>query len=94
MVTGDQLATARSIAEHLGLADGDLQAMEGSELQRDGQDEQERNKRILATTVFARVSPKQKLDLITLFQQQGNIVAMTGDGVNDAPALEPGHPLY
>jgi Ca2+-transporting ATPase len=88
MVTGDQIATARAIAETLSLAEQELAAMEGRELGRPEELSAEQKERIAACTVFARVSPKQKLDLIALYQERGNIVAMTGDGVNDAPALE------
>jgi len=87
MVTGDQIATAQAIAEHLHMADTRLEAMEGSELKIIGQNASTR-KRILEATVFARVTPKQKLDLVAIYQEHGNVVAMTGDGVNDAPALE------
>lgn len=88
MITGDQLATARSIAEHLNMVDNTLEAIEGSELKKIDSLSNKEKKRILDCSVFARVSPKQKLDLVSLYQQEGNIVAMTGDGVNDAPALE------
>ncbi len=88
MITGDQIATARSIAGHLSMSDDSLEAMEGGELKEMDTLSNEEKKRILDCTVFARVSPKQKLELVSLYQQEGNIVAMTGDGVNDAPALE------
>jgi Ca2+-transporting ATPase len=86
MVTGDHAATARSIAVGVGLVEDEaLQVIEGSQLS--GEDQYE-NERLLEARIFARVTPKQKLDLIALHQQQGHIVAMTGDGVNDAPALK------
>ncbi|MDW7774518.1 MAG: cation-transporting P-type ATPase [Desulfobulbaceae bacterium] len=88
MITGDQIATARAIAGHLQMASGEIKAMEGHELKKIEEAGDAEKKRILECTVFARVTPKQKLDLITLYQQEGNVVAMTGDGVNDAPALE------
>jgi len=88
MVTGDKIETARAIAEHLHMAAGSLQAVEGTTLKNPDKLSGEEQKRILENTIFARVSPKQKLDLIALYQQQNNIVAMTGDGVNDAPALK------
>lgn len=89
MVTGDQAATARNIALATGLADeAEAEAVHGSELEQlDALSSQERE-RLLRVPIFARVSPKQKLDLINLYQQSGAIVAMTGDGVNDAPALK------
>lgn len=88
MVTGDQIATARAIGEHLRLSEPPLAAMEGRELQEISAADDEKRERIMASTIFARVSPGQKLDLITLYQEEDNVVAMTGDGVNDAPALE------
>jgi Ca2+-transporting ATPase len=89
MITGDQAATALSIARSVGLVDVTAEdVILGSEMQPPhllGPDERERQ---LQARLFARVSPKQKLDLIELHQGAGHIVAMTGDGVNDAPALE------
>ncbi|MFN3231355.1 MAG: cation-translocating P-type ATPase [Alphaproteobacteria bacterium] len=88
MVTGDQAATATHIAQSLGLeANGSTQAITGSDLHVLMADKAGREQ-ILSASVFARVSPKQKLDLIDQFQAQGHVVAMTGDGVNDAPALK------
>jgi Ca2+-transporting ATPase len=85
MVTGDQASTARSIAETLGLAEGEsLTSVNGKELD----DSVEQPERFLGATVFARVSPRQKLGLIEMYQRAGHVVAMTGDGVNDAPALK------
>ncbi|MBD3401416.1 HAD-IC family P-type ATPase [candidate division GN15 bacterium] len=87
MVTGDQPATAVKIADDIGLVrDHDLTAMTGDEIPDD--EEQGDKERILATNIFARVSPRQKLTLIGAHQHNGSIVAMTGDGVNDAPALK------
>ncbi|NIR44270.1 MAG: cation-transporting P-type ATPase [Gemmatimonadetes bacterium] len=89
MSTGDQPQTARAIGEQVGLSDdGQLAVMEGSELRDPEELSDERRRRILDTAIFARVSPKQKLQLIRTYQDAGEIVAMTGDGVNDAPALK------
>ena len=87
MMTGDHAATAGTIAEAAGLGDGEISVLEGSELTAAPDDEAMRAK-VLRTDVFARVSPETKLDLARLFQDSGEIVAMTGDGVNDAPALK------
>ncbi len=88
MVTGDQIATARAIAGHLQMSEESPEAMEGRELKEFGEMSDPEKERVLRCTIFARVSPKQKLDLVDFYQQENNIVAMTGDGVNDAPALE------
>jgi Ca2+-transporting ATPase len=88
MVTGDHAVTARKIAESLGIAEPGAVVIEGRELQAlVALGEQERQ-RVLAAQVFARVTPAQKLDLVRLYQSAGEVVAMTGDGVNDAPALQ------
>jgi Ca2+-transporting ATPase len=88
MVTGDHAVTARKIAEGLGIAEPGSASIEGRELEaRAALGEQERQ-RVLAAPVFARVTPAQKLDLVRLYQSAGEVVAMTGDGVNDAPALQ------
>ena len=90
MLTGDHAETARTIAEHAGLGDGDLEVIAGDELvgvdvDALGEDEE---KRILRADVFARVAPETKLTLVSIYQKAGHVVAMTGDGVNDAPALK------
>ena len=92
MVTGDHAATAGRIAAHVGLSSpGSLPAMDGGGLDAlgslDALSDGERRD-LMRRAVFARVSPTQKLELIRLFQEAGEIVAMTGDGVNDAPALQ------
>ncbi|MBA3004203.1 MAG: cation-transporting P-type ATPase [Desulfurivibrio sp.] len=89
MVTGDQAVTARIIGKAVGLVDqDDAPVMVGKELKHLPHLTAMEKSRILATPLFARVSPQQKLDLIEVHQQAGAIVAMTGDGVNDAPALK------
>jgi Ca2+-transporting ATPase len=88
MITGDHPATATSIARQAGLtADG--QVMTGAELT--GLNDEELGKRLAGTHVFCRVQPEQKLRLVQAFRAHGDIVAMTGDGVNDAPALKAAH---
>jgi len=91
MVTGDQPATARSIARAVGLtedAEEDVQVVHGQDLGAVDDSSSEEQRRLLEAAIFARVTPEQKLDLIALHQEHGAIVAMTGDGVNDAPALK------
>ena len=83
MITGDHPATALNIAEKIKLSEKDNVVINGKELDTKISDE-----KLFAATIFARVTPKQKLDMISLYQKQGNIVAMTGDGINDAPALK------
>ena len=90
MLTGDHADTAETIAREAGLGDGDMTVIQNGELE--GLDAEtisnEDRMRILEADVFARVSPKMKLTLVSLFQDAGQVVAMTGDGVNDAPALK------
>lgn len=90
MLTGDHADTARTIAANAGLGDGDLRVMEGSRLAGRDLDEinEDEREEIMRTDVFARVSPETKLTLVSAFQKAGHVVAMTGDGVNDAPALK------
>jgi Ca2+-transporting ATPase len=90
MLTGDHANTAETIAREAGLGNGDLTVVEGRELadlDADQINDQDRG-RILSADVFARVAPETKLTLVSLYQDAGHIVAMTGDGVNDAPALK------
>jgi len=88
MATGDQAATATSIAKAVGLVtDEEPIVIRGSELTEFTKLTPERRDELLSAHVFARVTPEQKLDIIDLHQRAGAIVAMTGDGVNDAPAL-------
>ncbi len=89
MVTGDQPETARKVAYAVDLvSDEDARAVYGQDLEDVGELDLEERQEILDTPIFARVTPKQKLDLIAAHQDAGAIVAMTGDGVNDAPALK------
>jgi Ca2+-transporting ATPase len=86
MITGDQPLTAAAIAGKLQMTEGEPKAMTGAEL---GElKEGELKKEIGKITVFARVSPAQKLDIVKTLQENGQFVAMTGDGVNDAPSLK------
>ena len=86
MITGDHLQTAKAIAKELGiLRKGDL-AINGDTLEKMSQQELERD--IMRYSVFARVSPEHKVRIVKAFQSTGAVVAMTGDGVNDAPALK------
>ncbi|MDN3722168.1 HAD-IC family P-type ATPase [Roseibium salinum] len=90
MMTGDHADTAAKIARDAGLGTDDLKVMAGRDLAEfdpETPDEAMR-KRLRETDVFARVAPDTKLKLVSLFQHSGHVVAMTGDGVNDAPALK------
>ncbi|MEA5502337.1 cation-transporting P-type ATPase [Halotia wernerae UHCC 0503] len=87
MITGDHITTAKAIAERIGLErDSKVQAFEGRQLTE--MDDPELAQAVESGVVFARVAPDQKLRLVEALQSQGEIVAMTGDGVNDAPALK------
>lgn len=86
MATGDQATTARAIAEQVGLPDAD-RVLDGAAVSTLLQANSVSQSELLSASVLARVAPEQKLDLVKLHQQAGNVVAMTGDGVNDAPAL-------
>jgi len=88
MVTGDYPGTAQNIAGQIGLAPRD-EIITGPELDR--MDDAELQRRIKSVNIFARVVPEQKLRLVTALKGNGEIVAMTGDGVNDAPALKAAH---
>ena len=89
MVTGDHPATALTIARQVQLvAEGEDMVLTGKDLKPMDQLSDHDKKRLMDCRVFARVSPAQKLDMIELYQQHGDIVGMTGDGVNDAPALK------
>jgi Ca2+-transporting ATPase len=88
MITGDYPGTARSIARRIGLPSAD-EVITGPEL--DGMDDADLQRRIRTVNVFSRVVPEQKLRLVNALKANGEIVAMTGDGVNDAPALKAAH---
>ena len=89
MITGDHPMTALNIAKKTGLVDeAEQKVITGKDLPSMNSLSEEWKKNILSTAVFARTTPKQKLDIADIYQKAGNIVAMTGDGVNDAPALK------
>ena len=86
MITGDHKITATAIAKQIGIfEEGDL-AVTGTEL--DAMSDQELDGKITMISVYARVSPENKIRIVDAWQRRGNIVSMTGDGVNDAPALK------
>ncbi|MFY9139805.1 MAG: calcium-translocating P-type ATPase, SERCA-type [Thermacetogeniaceae bacterium] len=86
MITGDHRDTAVAIARELGIWHEGDNAVSGEQLQK--MDDQELKRVVLNTTVFARVSPEDKLRIVTALKEHKHVVAMTGDGVNDAPALK------
>lgn len=88
MVTGDQGGTALHVAKNTGICHAEGEQCEAKGADIDEAQKQGRLEDMLEVTVFSRVTPKNKLDIIQLHQDQGNVVAMTGDGVNDAPALK------
>ncbi|MBD3669696.1 MAG: cation-transporting P-type ATPase [Gammaproteobacteria bacterium] len=89
MITGDQEQTARSVAHAVGLIQRlDADVIHGAELAVMDLEDEAIKQRLLACNIFCRVTPQDKLTLIALHQDAGNVVAMTGDGVNDAPALK------
>ena len=87
MITGDHPSTAKYIARQLGITENDNPIV-GKEMNPFSQLSENEKQKWINTSVFARVTPTQKLDLVTVLQEKGNIVGMTGDGVNDAPALK------
>ncbi|KPF93719.1 ATPase [Novosphingobium sp. AAP83] len=87
MITGDYAATARSIATQAGIAEGDV--LTGADL--GALDDAQLAERLKTVTVFARIMPEQKLRIVQAYKTDGEVVAMTGDGVNDAPSLKAAH---
>lgn len=86
MITGDHKITAIAIAEQLGIKQPDDDALTGMDVEK--MSDEELRQRVEHIAVYARVSPEHKVRIVKAFQENGNIVAMTGDGVNDAPALK------
>ena len=85
MITGDHAITARAIGTMMGIGDG-VKVLKGDELE--SYNEKQLQQAVQDCDIFARVSPEQKLQLVTALQAAGEVVSMTGDGVNDAPALK------
>ena len=86
IVTGDHKLTAKAIVEELGLKVGEENILEGNDL--DGMTDEDLARKVENFIIYARVEPKHKLRIINAWQKRGEVVAMTGDGVNDAPALK------
>lgn len=86
MITGDSLSTAKAIAKEIGILDSDDEAITGAEL--DKLSKKELKKAVKKYSVYARVSPMNKLSIVNAWKENNKVVAMTGDGVNDAPALK------
>ncbi|NMC11580.1 MAG: cation-translocating P-type ATPase, partial [Chloroflexi bacterium] len=86
MITGDYPNTARAIAESIGLLNPGHQVLTGADV--DNMDDAELIKQVAFTDVFARVSPEHKLRIVEALRESGEVVAMTGDGVNDAPSIK------
>lgn len=86
IVTGDHKLTAQAIAKELGLPAKEENTIEGSELEK--LNDEEFQKKLKEIEIYARVEPKHKMRIISAWQDRGEVVAMTGDGINDAPALK------
>ena len=86
MITGDHVVTAGAIAKELGILTDKSEALTGSELQK--MSDEELDSRVKSLSVYARVTPEDKIRIVKSWQRTGAVVAMTGDGVNDAPALK------
>lgn len=86
MITGDHVVTASAIAKELGILKDKSEALSGSELKK--MSDEELDKRVKGLSVYARVTPEDKIRIVQSWQRSGAVVAMTGDGVNDAPALK------
>src|SRR5262249_49783722 len=89
MITGDNQKTATTIAQEIGLWDEGDEAITGAELSKTS--DEQLAERIMRLRVFARTTAEQKLRIVRAFKAKGHVVAMTGDGVNDAPALREAH---
>ncbi|HVS32991.1 MAG TPA: HAD-IC family P-type ATPase [Thermoanaerobaculia bacterium] len=89
MITGDHVATAAAIGRQLGLGDAETKAVSGAELEP--MNDADLDQVVAKTSVFARVAPDHKLRIVKSLKRQDHIVAVTGDGVNDAPALRAAH---
>ena len=86
MITGDHKVTAAAIAKQIGILENMDEAVEGMEI--DGLSDEELREFVVDKSVYARVSPEHKIRIVRAWQERGHIVSMTGDGVNDAPALK------